>query len=94
MERTFYVLAYDIANNKRRNKIAKLCEAWADRVQESVFEAYLAPAELEKLLKKADRLMKPEEDSLRIYMLCSACKGKIAMRGQGQVTPAPGVKIV
>lgn len=94
MERKFYVLAYDISNDKRRNKIAKLCESTAVRIQGSVFEAYLSPSELEKLVKKAKNIMQEKEDSLRIYMLCEACRAKIKNYGQGQVTPPPGLTIV
>jgi len=94
MERTFYVLAYDIADDQRRNKIAKSCEAVAERVQKSVFEGYFTPTELEKLLKKVDRRFKREEDSLRIYSLCEQCRQKVSMRGVGRVTPPPEAVIL
>jgi CRISPR-associated protein Cas2 len=94
MDHTFYVLAYDIPSDKRRAKIAKAMEAIGERVQYSVFEAYLTPPELEKVLKKTARIMKPEEDSLRIYILCSECRQKVQTRGLGKVTPPPGVMIV
>ncbi len=94
MERGFYVLAYDITDDKRRQKIAKMCEATAERVQGSVFEGYFTPAELDKLLKKAQKVMKKEEDSLRVYALCADCREKIGMYGCGSLTPPPGVVIV
>jgi len=93
-ERAFYVLAYDITDDRRRAKIAKLMESLADRVQGSVFEAYLTPAELERLLAKAGKTLQPKEDGLRVYVLCSECRGKARTVGVGQVTPPPGVKIV
>jgi len=93
-ERDFYVLTYDIADDKRRRKLAKLCEAVAERVQYSVFEAYLTPVELEKLIKKTGRWMKQEEDSLRVYYLCASCRKKVKANGQGQVTPEPMATIV
>ena len=94
MERNFYVLAYDIADDRRRQKVAKLCESTAERVQGSVFEAYLTPGELEKLLKKVSKVIKSEEDGVRVYVLCASCKGKITTCGQGRVTPPPGLTIV
>jgi CRISPR-associated protein Cas2 len=93
-ERGFYVIAYDIVDDKRRSKIARYLEAIGDRVQGSVFEAYLTPAELEKLLKKLKRVLKAEEDSLRVYLLCAACREKVHTEGRGVVTPPPGVRIV
>ena len=94
MERNFYVLAYDIANDRRRSKIARLCEAVAERVQHSVFEGYFTPPELERLLMKAGRIFNEKEDSLRIYQLCASCRAKAATRGQRELTPPPGVVIV
>ena len=93
-DRAFYVLAYDIANDRRRARIAKASEAVGERVQGSVFEAYLTSGELEKLLKKTSKVMDVKFDSLRIYCLCESCKVKIKMHGTAQVTPAPGLVIV
>lgn len=93
-ERSFYVLAYDIACNKRRARIAKAIEALCERVQGSVFEAYLSPAELAALLRKTDKIMQVEEDTLRVYTLCAACKTRIITRGHGHVTPPPAVVVV
>jgi CRISPR-associated protein Cas2 len=94
MERGFYLLVYDIADDKRRLKIAKACESVAERVQFSVFEAYLTSSELQKLVKRTGKVMKKEEDSLRVYLICAACKAKISVYGVGSVTPAPGVVVV
>jgi CRISPR-associated protein Cas2 len=93
-ERVFYLLAYDIANPKRLAKVARVMEAWGERVQDSVFEAWLEASELEKLLKKVQKVFNEQEDSVRIYQLCATCKGKVRCLGQGTVTPAPGLVIV
>jgi CRISPR-associated protein Cas2 len=92
--RSFFLLAYDIADNKRRAKIAKLMEAMGERVQGSVFEAYLDAAELQKVVKKSEKVMKMEEDSLRIYFLCESCRPKLKTLGQGKPTPPPDTLIV
>ena len=93
-ERGFFLLTYDIADPKRLAKVAKAMEAVGERVQDSVFEAYLNDVELDKLLKKVQKVMKAEEDSLRVYVLCEACRGKIRCVGQGKVTPPPAAMIV
>ena len=93
-ERSFYVLAYDIPDDRRRVKIAKLCESTADRVQGSVFEGYLTRQELKGLLKKLERILVKEDDCLRVYQLCAECRKKIITRGSGRVTPPPQVIIV
>lgn len=91
---TFYLLTYDISDDKRRLKIAKLMESVGERVQGSVFEAYLTSQELEKLLKRVAKVLAVKEDSLRIYQLCATCREKVRTEGQGKITPPPGVMIV
>ena len=90
----FYVLAYDIADDRRRARIAKLMESSAERVQGSVFEAYLSPADLEALLRRVRKVLKKDQDGLRIYPICAACRGKVRTLGLGKVTPPPGVTII
>lgn len=93
-ERTFYLFTYDIADPKRLIKIAKILESIGERVQDSVFEAYLTEEELQRLLQRTKKIMREEEDSLRIYMLCRICRGKIRCVGQGRPTPPPSTMIV
>lgn len=93
-ERLFYLLAYDICDDRRRAKIARLLESLGARVQGSVFEAYLTQPELEKLISRSRKVMQEKEDSLRVYFLCAQCRKKVRMIGAGKVTPAPGVVIV
>ncbi len=93
-DRSFFLLAYDIADNKRRAKIARLMESLGERVQGSVFEAYLTPAELEKIVSRSGKVMKMEEDSLRIYTVCEACRPRLKTLGQGKPTPPPALMIV
>jgi CRISPR-associated protein Cas2 len=91
---TFYLLTYDISDDKRRLKIAKIMESVGDRVQHSVFEAYLTQQELDKLLKRVRKVLSAKDDSLRVYQLCAACREKMRIEGQGKGTPPPGVMIV
>ncbi|MEW6287105.1 MAG: CRISPR-associated endonuclease Cas2 [Chloroflexota bacterium] len=93
-DRTFYLLTYDIADPKRLAKVAKAMEAVGERVQDSVFEAYLNDVELEKLLNKVRKIMRDDEDSLRLYALCASCRGRLRVLGQGRITPPPGTMIV
>ena len=39
-----YIIAYDIADNKRRLRVAKTLESWGYRIQESVFQLRLDTA--------------------------------------------------
>lgn len=68
------LVTYDVATEtragqKRLRRVAKRCEAYGQRVQKSVFECTLDPADLEKLKSDLAREIKESEDSLRFYRL-------------------------
>ncbi len=67
-----FVVAYDVANDARRNRIAHVLERYGDRVQYSVFVVDLGVARL--LLMKAEitAMMKPDEDSVLLCDLGAA----------------------
>ncbi len=94
MDRSFYVVVYDVVEDKRRLKVAKYLESMGDRVQYSVFEVYLTPKELQEVMKKLATLIEAEEDGIRVYNLCTACREKVHSLGQGVITPPPGLIIV
>jgi CRISPR-associated protein Cas2 len=71
-----YVVAYDIADDHRRHRVAKFLESWGRRVQKSVFECELSPEELRELLTHLKRLLAPEEDRCHLYRLCGECLSK------------------
>ncbi len=93
-ERKFYLIVYDITNDRRRAKIAKTLEALGTRVQYSVFEIYLTEKEFDRMKHRIIKIIAEEEDSLRIYNLCEKCRQAIAVLGKGEISPAPGVVIV
>ena len=90
----FYAICYDISDDHRRLKIAKLLEDFGERVQYSVFEANLEREQLDRLRSKAMSILDPEEDFLRIYPLCAGCMRRIEVIGQGKVTEDPEFIII
>lgn len=69
----FYLFSYDVADDKRRNKIAAILEDVADRVQYSVFEGTMSSATLEQTARRLAAVLDQAADSLRIYSLCKTC---------------------
>jgi CRISPR-associated protein Cas2 len=69
----FYIISYDITDNRMRNKVCRLLKDHGSHVQYSVFECELEPAELTQLLKEASPLLNGQQDSLRVYSLCRNC---------------------
>jgi CRISPR-associated protein Cas2 len=69
-----YLLAYDVATatpqgQKRLRRVAKICEGFGARVQQSVFELVLNPNELPLLLHRLDGEIDAAHDNVRIYRL-------------------------
>jgi CRISPR-associated protein Cas2 len=83
--RHWVVVSYDSPNDRRRTKVMKTLEGYGHRVQFSVFECELRPADLEKLKARLKILIQPEEDDIRFYDLCESCQGKVAMLGRAKM---------
>ncbi|MEC4893458.1 MAG: CRISPR-associated endonuclease Cas2 [Oscillatoria sp. PMC 1051.18] len=77
----FYLICYDIVEDSRRQRVAKLLQAYGLRVQKSVFEAVLNDNQYEKLQQKLDKLLDSETDQLRFYPLSAHCRNKVAILG-------------
>jgi len=85
------ILAYDVdttsAEGQRRLRhIARLCEGHGIRVQKSVFEIVADEAGLLKLLDRADRIIDPKLDSIRVYRLPAKGFDAVMTLGTAQVT--------
>lgn len=68
------LITYDVntqtnAGKKRLRKVAKQCENYGQRVQNSVFECVIDPARFKHLQANLEKLIDPEKDSLRYYYL-------------------------
>lgn len=58
------IIAYDIPNDRRRNKVAKILETYGDRVQYSVFVVDCSPAALLRLKDEVEEVIKNDADSI------------------------------
>ncbi len=68
------LVAYDVttetAEGRRRlQRVAKICQAFGQRVQKSVFECTLSAADMERLKHMLVGVIDEGEDSLRLYRL-------------------------
>lgn len=75
--KNFWVIAYDVADDLRRSRIAKEIEKLGVRVNYSVFECLITDAQFEKLQNKLSKLLCNSEDSIIYYPLCINCYSKI-----------------
>lgn len=93
-ERHRYVVSYDIPEDRRRNRVARVLEGHGERVQYSVFECLLTEKQFERLWEELGRMIEPQEDSLRGYRLCPLCAGRVLVAGQAPQVEVPEVYVV
>lgn len=77
----YIVVAYDITDDKRRNKICDILLSYGNRVNYSVFECFLEDKEIQKLKKKIEKYLKKDEDIVLYYYLCKDCLEKVERIG-------------
>ena len=80
------VVSYDVntqdaAGRRRLRQIAKLCQNWGVRVQNSVFECNVDWAQWRQLKDRLERICEPSLDSLRYYNLGNNYKEKVVHHG-------------
>lgn len=76
-KKLFCVIAYDIADDRRRYKIIKIIEKHGVRINYSVYECMLTQSQLDKIQKKIDELIVRKEDTVVYYPICVNCFTKI-----------------
>lgn len=80
------LVTYDVATStpagrKRLRQVAKVCVSYGQRVQNSVFECQIDPAQWTRLKLLLLDLYKPQEDSLRFYFLGSNWRRRVEHHG-------------
>ncbi len=88
-ELRFTLVTYDIVDDRRRLKVAKIMEDFGERVQYSVFECFLTRRQRELLIRRLKGVINQEEDSVRIYDLGSLDPMDIEVIGSGKVPEEP-----
>ncbi len=88
------VIAYDVADNQRRQRVVRALEDVGDRVQYSVFEAVLTPRQLADVRKRLAAAIEPTVDSIRFYPLCEACRRRVQFLGPARTVGGEEVFIV
>ena len=73
----FVVVAYDVPDDRRRQRLHDALLNYGTPVQYSVFECLTDAKELARLKKQVGRIVKPRLDHVRYYYLCGACVRRI-----------------
>ena len=76
------LITYDVntetgAGRRRLRHVSKKCQDYGQRVQNSVFECLIDPAQLKELQLVLLKIIDPEVDSLRYYYLGDRWKSRV-----------------
>jgi len=82
------LVAYDVrtetaAGRRRLRKVAQICLGFGQRVQNSVFECRVTPAQLEEMEERLVQMIDHSEDRLRIYRLAGQREKFVHIYGDG-----------
>jgi CRISPR-associated protein Cas2 len=80
-----YVICYDIADDRRRDRLAALLLNYGKRVQESVFVANLDGELAERMTAEVQKVLDAEQDRVHIFHLCGACVEGTVVFGTAEV---------
>jgi CRISPR-associated protein Cas2 len=85
-KKNFIVVAYDVADDRRRAKVVKLLEKVGIRVNFSVFECMLTDSQYLKLRLALEKVICLKEDRIIYYPICVDCYSKIVHQPDNHVT--------
>lgn len=83
----FMVVAYDISDDRRRNKAAEVLEHYGRRVNYSVFECELKKGEIRRMKRELENVIDVKKDVVKYYYLCKACVPKRETCGGCNTSP-------
>ena len=93
------LITYDVntetsAGRKRLRQIAKQCVNKGQRVQNSVFECLVDPAQFSELRNKLEKIADASTDSLRYYLLGDKWKNRVEHFGAKSAYDPEGALII
>lgn len=91
---TYDVNTIEPGGKARLRSVAKACRDYGQRVQFSVFEIEVDPAEWTRLKARLETIIKPEIDSLRYYYLGANWQRRIEHVGAKPAVDLGGTLIV
>ncbi len=93
------LITYDVSVTtssgvRRLRRVAKQCVNHGQRVQNSVFQCLLDPAQFAELKHRLESIIDPETDSLRYYFLGNNWKNRVEHVGAKAGYDAEGILMI
>ncbi|OCC14958.1 CRISPR-associated protein Cas2 [Dissulfuribacter thermophilus] len=81
----FFVVCFDVSDDKKRYRVVKKLKGHCIRVQKSVFECpELTEKQFLKLKAELEKVIDEATDTVRYYRLCKGCISEVEVSGQGE----------
>lgn len=77
------IVAYDIADPRRLNRVARIIKDYGVRVQKSIFEVEVDNRRFQEMWMRVCVEIEPAEDGVKFFPLCEKCAGTVENIGQG-----------
>ncbi len=92
------LITYDVQTSgsgpKRLRRVSKICQNYGQRVQNSVFECVLDPAQFARVKSRLEKEIDKSKDSLRFYFLGKNWKRRVEHIGTKESYDPEGPLIV
>ena len=75
-EKYWYLVCYDIRDQKRWRQVYKKLKGYGERLQYSIFRLKLTRTQMESLRREIEKIL-TEEDDLMIVRLCQRCADRV-----------------
>jgi CRISPR-associated protein Cas2 len=89
-----YWICYDIADDRRREKLSAALLDYGTRVEESVFHCLLEPALADEMEKRVRHIIEEHTDKVHILKLCDDCARRTVSLGIAKIATDPEVLIL
>lgn len=86
-KRVFCVVAYDVSDDRRRNRIVKILEKYGVRVNYSVYECMFTPLRFQKIQQAIFQKIDQKEDVVIYYPICVDCYTRIVYQPEREQKP-------
>jgi CRISPR-associated protein Cas2 len=91
---TYDVNTLEEGGTRRLRRVARACQDYGQRVQYSVFEIEVDPAQWTLLKARLEDIIAPEHDSLRYYYLGSNWRRRVEHVGAKPATDLGGTLVI
>lgn len=89
------LIAYDIAEERRLLKVAKILCDYGVRVQKSIFEVSIPSKRvMQEMRSRIEKVINKDEDGVKYFPLCRKCSETVEIIGQGVFTDPDSEHII